>query len=154
MITEMCTSKCQWRYMCNKDYCYSKKPTAVASSVARERLGNHNMYGLPYVTWNNNSCTMWDLKRDDVLIYFIFCTYTTIHLFFMWWLGTGRKYKAINRFKARHSVLATLSHTHILAWSENTYIYHPQLCHSSLSLWHHLFLFSSVFIHRSAYLFV
>lgn len=50
MITEMCTHKRQLRYMCHKDYCYSKRPTAVASSVARERSRNHIMYGLPYVT--------------------------------------------------------------------------------------------------------
>lgn len=50
MITEMCTHRRQLRYMCHEDYCYSKRPTAVASSVARERSQNHIMYGLPYVT--------------------------------------------------------------------------------------------------------
>lgn len=36
MISEMCTRQRQLRYMCHTDYCYCKKPAAVASSVARE----------------------------------------------------------------------------------------------------------------------
>lgn len=44
MITEMCTGQRQLRYMCHKDYCYCRKPTAVASWVARQGWRNHIIY--------------------------------------------------------------------------------------------------------------
>lgn len=50
MITEMYTHTGQLRYMCHKDQCYSKRQTAVASSVAGEGSRNRIMYGLPCVT--------------------------------------------------------------------------------------------------------
>lgn len=74
----MCTHRRQLRYMCHKDYCYSTRLTAVASSVAGRSWRNHIRYALPCASSNNNSCTMQDLKRVDVFL--TFCSYATLAL--------------------------------------------------------------------------